>query len=224
MAQADADVNDEKASPDEMTYRKLDVTHKLEDAVHIDAQTHQYGFWPSFVRVVQRLSPLGAYRDYTTTDYSLAYVPYGNSPTMTPSSMVKVTVSESPATPPVGQEKPLLGAACQISSSGMSQLNWQKLVRTTTIPAMAGMEPQTVNFFSTDKANEYQVVILGSGKQLLANFVSPVASSSVEDIDHDGVYELVIRQYRFNPFEPVKVYRYTPCSFQLDKTVANFFS
>ncbi|MBX2860005.1 MAG: hypothetical protein KTR14_02130 [Vampirovibrio sp.] len=79
MAQAEVDLNEEGASPSEMTTRKLDVTYKLTDAVHRDAKSHKPGFWASFVRVQQKLQPVTAFKDIVKSDFSTSYVPYATS-------------------------------------------------------------------------------------------------------------------------------------------------
>jgi hypothetical protein len=49
------------------------------------------------------------------------------------------------------------------------------------------------------------------------------ANRLVEDLDGDGTFEIVARQYKQDPYNPVIVYRYTPCGFELDKKIFNAF-
>ncbi|MBY0404709.1 MAG: hypothetical protein K2X66_12470 [Cyanobacteria bacterium] len=227
LAQADADINIEKASPDVMTFRKLDVTYKLSDAVDYDAKSHQPGFWPAFLSVLTQLKAIGPFANFTNTDFSSKYVPFGSDVALVNAGKVQVATSESTALPPLpGADSSIAQtASCDTSVTAPSTgVNWEKLIRSTDLHLGDGLNGSKVNFFPTEKPNSFRVIALDPNKQTLANFSSPVAPYIVEDIDGDGVDELVIRQYLESPENPVIVYRFNKrCGFQLDKTVSRYF-
>jgi hypothetical protein len=206
-----------------MTTRKLDVIYKMKDAVQRDVTSHKSGFWPSFVRVVDKLKPLSAYDSFVNTDFSLSYVPYGNS--ITPrrgATTASLPMKASPETllsnaentscnPNDGDDEVTGFAASNSLSSRAVDFNG------TGDTAM-------IQFFNSDQPNLYRVrVTNGQGFPMLS-FTSPVMPYIVEDLEGDGTYELVVRQHKFDPYHPVVVYRLTPCGFELDKKVFNYFN
>lgn len=225
LAQADVDLNIENAPTDVMNFRKLDVTYKLSDAVAYDAKSHQPGFWPAFLQVIKNLTPIGPYASFTNSDFSSSYVPFGADLALADAGTVQISKVESTAVSPTATTKVTpeeVTCTAAASYADPAQLNWAKHFRSTTLHLGGGKE-EKVHFFTTDTPNKYKVVAIDSNKRVLADFISPIAPYIVEDINGDGVDELVIRQYLENPNEPIKVYRYSRCGYQLDKTVSTYF-
>lgn len=219
MAEVEADLNLESATPETTTTRKLDAMFKLADAVQRDAKNHQPGFWPSYIQVIEKMKPMAAYKSFSNRDFSLVYVPYGNA--VVP--LGGVQNSSLPLTmdnPTASLTSANFGTVC--SPEGDPD--------TATGPSVAqqsanfnGM-PALIQFFGNSGLNDYVVRISGPDGRTLTSFkANTVPNRVVEDLDKDGVYEIVIRQYRENPSRPVIVYRYTPCGLELDQKIHNAF-
>jgi hypothetical protein len=58
---------------------------------------------------------------------------------------------------------------------------------------------------------------------LLGSIQAPLGIGVLEDLERDGVYELVVRQFRIAPFQPILVYRVSATAVQLDTTVQQWF-
>lgn len=222
MAQADVDLNIENGSPDAMTFRKLDVIYKMTDAVDYDARAHQNGFWPSFVRISQELKKFGPYAEFTNTDFSERYLSYLSGGGLVNGETVRVSVEESTATPPNTQKETAPSTCDPVRGyDTASNHGGGQLFRSRTLSLGTGNG--TAHFYTTGMENQYKVVAVNSSNQVVGNFLSPSAPYIIEDLNGDGVDEFVIRQFLKDPFEPVKVYRFTSCGFQLDNTLANYF-
>lgn len=224
MAEAEADINIESALPDVMTQRKLDVIFKMTDAVKRDANNHQPGFWTSFVRVVDKLRPIGAYQSFVRRDFSLNYLPYGN----------KVIPLKGTHTDSQSLYKDGLSPLLTSSTPTPGECNPVQQVSTGGQDDLLGMEPafsRTINFNGMDtqlqffrpQPDLYHVRVLMPDGQPALSFKSN-SSSVVEDLDGDGIYEIVARKYFHNPLTPVSVYRYNAgCGFVLDQSVHEAF-
>lgn len=81
----------------------------------------------------------------------------------------------------------------------------------------------TLRFYPGTAENQYQVQVETDGKAPFT-FDSYVMPGILEDLDRDGQFEIVVRQYRHEPLKPVLVYRYYPsCGFQQDEAVVRQF-
>jgi hypothetical protein len=223
LAQADADVNIERSSPANMSFRKLDVTYKMTDAVARDAQSHQPGFWPSFTQALEKLGTIPAFTSFAHKDFSDSYVPFPNDGVLGQGGKVKVVTAESTATDASGKS---VAASCQPAISSGQDISVDLTKAFKMMPLRLGiMSPlDKVYFFQTAQASQYRVLAINGSRQVLADFISPQAPYIIEDLEGDGTDELVVRQYLKDKKEPVKVYRYSPvCGFQQDKTVASYF-
>ena len=224
MAEAEADVELENAGPAEMTTRKLSVMFNLRDSLARQKASAKPGFWPSFVRFIAALQPLDAYDDFTDTDFSLDFVPYGNS----------VTAAT------VGASAGMGGAAASIDTATSCSVRANRVTPTETPGTLFGSRMvdfdndkqfETVRFYtekpmqaySADERPTYRVVITDNQGRLLGEMSSRVAPYIVEDLNGDGAYEVVIRQYQADPYHPVLVHRLTECGFEEDKTVYGYF-
>lgn len=224
MAQVEADLNLEGSTPDVMTTRKLDAIFQLGDAVKRDASKHQPGFWPSYIQVIEKMKPLAAYKSFSNRDFSLVYVPYGN--TVVP---LKGT---STASLPLSKGGNItdsltdvsLGTTCSPEATSMEASSRPTGRSVAQQPATFNGLPALVQFFKTEGSEQYHVQVTGPDGKPMANFkASTIPRRVVEDLNGDGLYEIVIRQYDKNPLQPVIVYHYTPCGLELDQAVHESF-
>lgn len=254
MAQAEVDLTEEHSAPDQVTTRKMDVGYKLNDAVVADAEHHIPGFWPSFVQVLKKLEPVAAYNDIVFRDYSPTYVPYGNktlpkavldakgNPISFEYKSDKGRISiDNTENNPLGatalsalQEtvpKPGLTAKAAsthnespcvftpVSSAALPN----RMLTQRLLPGNTVGDYYRIRFYKRDPKG-YRVVATNAQDFILADFPSTQGASIIEDLEDDGQYELVVRQYRDNPFKPVEVYRLTPnCGYQLDEKIQSYF-
>jgi hypothetical protein len=120
-------------------------------------------------------------------------------PVDAPSSL-PATVKASPAENPLPVEKPLME-------------------RTFTVATVK----TTLAFFPAEIDHQYDVQVSTEGKSPF-RFKTYVMPSILEDLDRDGQFEIVARQYRYAPLTPVLVYRYSPsCGFIQDEAVLRQF-
>ncbi len=224
LAQADVDLYIENNPADTMTFRKLDVIYKLTDAVDYDARAHQSGFWPTFVRVSNELKKVGPYAEFTNTDFSERYLSYvgkvGTANTVSNPDSVEVSVEESTAIPPTA---PASSSVCEPAILPPGEISAGQLFRSRKISLGEGRGHGTANFYTTQQTGQYKVVVTDAANQVIGRFLSPSAPYIVEDLNRDGVDEFVIRQFLKDPLNPIQVYRFGPCGFQLDKTISNYF-
>ena len=219
MAQVEADINLEGAAPDQTTTRKMDATYKLGDAVKADALKHQPGFWPTYMRVVEKMRELPAYKSFTRRDFSIAYVPVG-------SKVVPMAGATTTSIPLTDKPASLLSNALNTSCTPATN----EADADTTPGAILAQRSANFNgnqalitFSPTGQPSLYRVQVLAPNGQPMLSFKSHAMPNIVEDIDGDGILEIVARQYQHNPLQPILVYRYTPCGFELDKKVFNDF-
>jgi hypothetical protein len=88
---------------------------------------------------------------------------------------------------------------------------------------------QTVRFYKiADMQGQpvYRMVVSSAAGLILANVETPVAPYVMEDLDNDGIFELVIRKAKIDPYNPVVVYRYSPerCSYVMDAQIKELFN
>ncbi len=216
MAQAEVDVEEEAAPPEEMTVRKLSVIFTFRDALTRHKESPEPGFWPSFVGAIEKLKPLQAYADFTNDDFSLTYVPYGSS--------VVPTVMQIPAS--IG------GAATSVDDS-MSACELKparlepdvSLYGSRVVDFDQDKQFELVRFFKQGEAenSKYRVLITDSQGRTMADFESGVAPYIIEDLEGDGNFEVVVRQFKQDPYNPVVVQRLGDCGFEADQSIMNYF-
>jgi hypothetical protein len=226
MAEVEADLNHENASENEMTTRKMDAMYKLGDAVKLDAANHQPGFWPSFMRVLEKIRPLTVYQSFSNRDFTLAYVPYGNQ--VTPLNEGQTINIPLKATPEVLASN-ALKTSCKPNETEAGEASpLVKVVSNTPETPVATRnvsfngENAVLQLLPTETPGLSRVRVTGAYGQPLLSFET-YANRLVEDLDGDGTFEIVARQYKQDPYNPVIVYRYTPCGFELDKKIFNAF-
>ncbi|MGE0200729.1 MAG: hypothetical protein AB7P76_07160 [Candidatus Melainabacteria bacterium] len=70
----------------------------------------------------------------------------------------------------------------------------------------------------------YRVVVTNSQDQSVGAFDANDAPYIIEDIEMDGTFEFVIRQYLVNPYRPVQVYRFDEqCALKPDMSIQRLF-
>jgi hypothetical protein len=227
MAQADIDLYAEGGSPSTPSMRKLDVVYKLGDAIALGVKKPQSGLWPTFVAIQQQLSALPAYADFSQRDYSDTLVPYGerasyatfssspNNCLVTPVSSRRavVTIDRGASQPFLSESlavKPLFSQPVQLSSGGWST-------------GGNGSQRQCLDFFPDANKRQHYTIHVRDGQTLLGQFESNVGVSIIEDLDHDGTFELVMRQFHIDPLHPVVVYRLQQNQLKLDPQIQQLF-
>lgn len=210
-AEVEADLNFEDASPTQMTTRKLDAIFRFKDAVKRDAEKHKPGFWPSYVSIIEKVKAIPAYQDFTADDASLPYVPYGN--TSLPIQQASAVTQDGSA------QAGYSASACQ-ALSPYQKSPTESLYHQRPVDLLGTGVPLNFQVYKTDKPKgdlaAYNVV-LTNAQQTVAQFETPVAPYIIEDLDGDKQFELVVRQYAYDPLHPVQVYRYDGCKYELDQ-------
>lgn len=233
MGQAQIDLNQEKSAPGMMTVRKLDVIHKLSDALAQDVSNHQPGFWPAYMQVIKKLTPLPAYQDFTKRDFSLGYIPYGKKlpmfqmmvdspvekpiqPRIEPYTLVAVNSEKSNSKD--RKPKPLMSTQ-GIDAEWPSGIDEEPLIGSRMLPNGR----HQLKFFRMKAADQIKVMIIDAQNQSLISFITQGGMEIIEDLEKDGIYELVVRQYKQAPFDPVRVYRWTGSDYKLDQALYQKF-
>ncbi len=223
MAEVEADINLENAPANSMTTRKLDATFQLGDAIRRDALKHQAGFWPSYIQVIDKMKVMDPYKSFSNRDFSLIYVPYGNS--VVP--LKGITTAALPLSTATGNlTDASLGTTCSPDPSPLAvEASAFTGVSVSQQAANFSGNNASIQFFPAQgQDKQYHVRVTGQDGQQLATFKTAVVPRrAVEDLDGDGVHEIVIRQYAQNPLLPVVVYRYTPCGLELDQKIYDNF-
>jgi hypothetical protein len=225
MAQVEADITLENAKPEEMTTRKMDAMYRLGDAVKIDAGQHQPGFWPSYMRVIEKMKPMVAYKSFSRRDFSVAYLPFGN-PVVPLSNVTVSSLSEvqpgTPGTTITGIVNNSCSPNAEAGNTDAANFFGKNMLSQRT--AVFRDSKATIQFYPTSEDHLYNVRVLGPTGNPMLSFQSHVMGNIVEDLDGDGTFEIVARQFQYNPFKPFVVYRYTAaCGFELDQKVRDSF-
>jgi hypothetical protein len=226
MAQAEVDLAHEKATPDAINMRKMDVNFRLSEAIQRDKTDHQPGFWPVFGFAVGKLSQLAAYSDLANRDFSEAYVPLGN----TRFNIVSKPMSKSGLVVS-GSSKVTAAAFLAVSDTCSPQAGKQEATLTEQTPAYSrsvetkpGGSIHTINYYrTTGETQPYRVLVQDEHNRLLADFPASVGPAIVEDLDGDGTFELVLRQFQQDRLHPVQVYRWTGCEYRRDGKIDALF-
>jgi hypothetical protein len=258
MAQAQVDATIERAQPSEMTARKLDVILRLREAVSMDTLKHTPGFWPVFVQVRQRLCLNPLYAQDLSDDFSLRYVPVGQSPFSVPtlpasksartsgntrsssqlskrpdasvaqpakaasnSALLALSASSQAnlsAQPPAFNQSGLLPATLETS-----QIARANLVSLRSIPLSPSTSHQVKFYANVSRDHGFTGVVTSSNEQIVAVLDGLNSTNIVEDLEGDGQFELVVRQFKQTPQAPVRVYRFVNGAYHLDERVASLF-
>ena len=214
IAEIDTDRWIDDAPPDQLTTRKMDVTYKLKDALLFNRASKQPGVWTNYVKIVKALKDYPAFASFTHEDVTLLFVPMGQllmakAPVLSPEGYALLgQASNAPAAPQCGftPSSPLPG----------------DLKRSKGVDFNKDGIPETVNFYSQGANKPYLVQVTNVYNQVIAEFPSWV-NYIIEDLDNDGSFELVVRQYDQDPWHPLMVYRWDGHCFNEDTTVSSYF-
>jgi hypothetical protein len=240
LAQAAVDTLVEKAPPNEMTIRKLDVQHKLDDALLLHGKHPVAGFWPTYRVAMNKLALIPAYTDWVATDRSETLVPTGDSVDIAYNFLASAettpttVISEAATTAPEVCNRPPFNEAFQkerawTPKDAMKTLGISiKGAPATAYVFQAGPTPQTI-----------PTLVVVQNNSLLGSVTTRRVPYVLEDTNHDDTPELVVRQFLTDattpplgatvtgPVEvsetPLQVYRFDGCQYELDKTVSSLF-
>lgn len=237
VAQADVDLFDDKEKPTEPTARKLDVVFLLDEAFAKDSAHHTAGFWPAYIKTIKTLQAMPAYQPYLNRDFSLRVLPYGDrSPQVLPA--LALTPPKSKPSKAILKKQDAAKAAlakaydCNpakfISDSKLFNVSGSVLVKQVKFKRTTD---EALNFYwqpltslnspaspETKGASALLTVAEPAGR-VLGEFPVSQTVLPVEDLERDGQFELVFRQFEADPLRPVQVYRLKPCGFELDKSI-----
>jgi hypothetical protein len=228
LAQIDVDLLIEKASPDVLTTRKMDAIYKLKDALTYNKDDMLSGIWNSYIHTLEGVKGYSAFDSLRAEDVSTVYVPYG-SDTLGQNLGAQFLAVETPPTPktastasaasvsaPDPVEESCSFTTYPVSSTGLAQ--------TKTLDLLHNNQSEALNFYGLAGQNQpYLVQVVSSDNKLIGQFTSYKAPYIAEDLDGDGKYELVVRQYDKDPYHPLSVYRWNGHCFGQDKKVASYF-
>ncbi len=220
MAEAEAEINLENGNGAEMTTRKMNVMYNLRDAVKKDADHPRKGFWPTLVRTIESLKALPAYEEVTTTDMSLQYVPYGSSALPQSTFSVANHLDDGRIDPTEG--------TMLCGGDVYHPIETETLLNEKHVSLRGDDVPYHVSFYKSgldDAGRErFRVVVADAKDHLIKQFFSYQAPYIIEDIEGDGEFEFVLRQYDESPMEPIEVYRMTgTCSLEKDTDIVEYF-
>ena len=100
-----------------------------------------------------------------------------------------------------------------------------KSMKYAVVIQLQGHEPpEAVEFYNTNpEKSPYDVRVLNASKHVIGQFTSSKAPFIMEDLNKDGVYELVVRQYFVDPYHPVIVYNWNGSCYSADTSVKQYF-
>ncbi|MFN8614936.1 MAG: hypothetical protein U0003_03375 [Vampirovibrionales bacterium] len=229
LAQAAVDTLIEKAPASELSIRKLDVQHKLDDALALHGQKPIGGFWPTYQQTLNALAHTSAYADWVATDRTETLLPSGHSVEVAYSfaaiSGGAATVNTSPTLPPS------VANTCQRSVWNTQTHPAKNALKTLSFSV--GTLPVTGYVFQPGSVESPPTLLITSGQQLLANITHSRVPYVLEDTDDDTIPELVIRQFLTSANTPnmppqvasvpLMVYRYNGCQYENDRAIAALF-
>lgn len=223
LAQIDADIYFEKAAINELTTRKMDAVYKLKDALTLNRDAKKSGVWASYVAIVQALKAYPAYESIVTEDVSTIYVPYSFQTTASTAGINFLAVS--PNTPSAAPQNTLstLPKEKTLCHFDTQSLDWKQLADLKAIDLDNDGHNEGVAFLKTTETGPYQVVVYNEDRRPLAMFSSNKTGYLAEDLNGDGIKELVVRQYDSDPMHPVSVYRWNGQCFNEDKDIKAYF-
>jgi hypothetical protein len=222
LAQIDVDLRIENAKPDELTTRKMDAVYKLKDALAFEKEDRLPGIWPSYLHIMEGVKTFSAYDSARTEDVTTLFVPYnfntGDSSGGQFLAMAEGGDEQTPESTTVSTTD--VEATCDF---GNVTVNWANLSQSKAMDLLHDGKSASINFFTTQPGKPYQVVVMSGESIKIAQFESYTAPYIAEDIEGDGKYELVVRQFDKDPYHPLAVYRWNGTCYAQDKKVASYF-
>lgn len=237
LAQIDIDRHIEQAAPDLLTTRKMDVGYRLKDALVFNKEDRRPGIWPSYINILEGLKDYSAFDSLRNEDVTVIYVPPGNiSLNRKPKEesnnallAMETSADENSNPSSVLPEEEVssdsasaseIETSCQFSTNSP---NWTALALSKGLDLNSDGKPESINFFVTTDGAPYQVRVLDSSNQVIGEFTSYKAPYIMEDLENDGEYELVVRQFDKEPYHPLYVYRWNGQCYGEDKRITAFF-
>lgn len=230
LAEAEADLTHEHALATELTRRKQDAMFKLQDSLTMQAKAPVTGFWPAYLTAMSVLEKVPAYTDFSTADRSDTLIPFGQRisvgytlPNFSPETSSQAITDDDDINSSTN--------TCSRASIKLIENELSQASRTLSIYLDEDTDQADGVYFinraiATDKDGRpegYRVVIRRGADELLADIETPVGPYIFEDLDEDGVPEIVIRQFAHNPTKPVSVYRFNGCQFEPDTDIDAIF-
>lgn len=84
--------------------------------------------------------------------------------------------------------------------------------------------PNAIEFYNSNpETSPYYVRILDISKRVIGQLYSSKAPFIMEDLDRDGTYEMVVRQYNIEPMQPILVYRWNGSCYGEDRDISAYF-
>ncbi|MDH4379437.1 MAG: hypothetical protein QE263_05995 [Vampirovibrionales bacterium] len=242
LAQAAVDTLVEKAPTSKITMRKLDVQHKLDDALLLHSKHPVTGFWPTYRMAMNKLALIPAYTDWVATDRSETLVPTGD----TVEIAYNFLASAQTTPPPLISENSLALTTPEVCNRPPFTETFQKERAWTPKDAMKTLgisikgSPATAYVFQAGASPQtVPTLVVVQNNSLLGTVTTRRVPYVLEDINHDDTPELVVRQFLTDattpplgatvtgPVEvsetPLQVYRFDGCQYELDKTVSSLF-
>jgi hypothetical protein len=118
---------------------------------------------------------------------------------------------------------PLTKAVAAVPQDATAQATTESKPTESKKVALGNGESAVLQFYTTDTPGLARVRVTGTYGQPMLSFETYSNNRIVEDLEGDGTFEIVARQYKQDPYNPVMVYRYTPCGFELDKKIFKAF-
>jgi hypothetical protein len=224
MAQIEADLVAEGNPPEEPTVRKTDVMFKLKDAIALQMEQPKQGFWPTYVRLLDRLKPFAAYESFVARDYSLQLFPrVAVKQDYTLPSPKPLSLGAASQGKPLSANPPLstgITMACSVNQEAYTQATsgtflsgeWVKVpMAKQGMPNNLTDASYRLLVYQSQASNKkYHAVVANAQQQPVMVFMNLTQYRLQEDPNGDGIPELVIRQYADNPLDPVAVYSFQP--------------
>ncbi|MFM7468949.1 MAG: hypothetical protein ACKO37_05570 [Vampirovibrionales bacterium] len=227
MAQVEADLVAEGNPPEEPTVRKTDVMFKLKDAIALQMEHPKQGFWPTYVRLLERLSPFAAYDSFVSRDYSLQLFPKvavkqdysipSPKPVTTSVSTSNATASKTgvplPHAQGVNSTSGSISIACGVSPTAVQQVSSSTFLNGEWVKVSSQNTPPYRLFIyqaSETATKRYHALVVNEKNQAILALQHLSSYRLQEDPNGDGIPELVVRQYQDNRFDPVMVYSLQP--------------
>jgi hypothetical protein len=231
IAQIDVDRDIEHATPDALTTRKMDAVYKLKDALMFNREDRLPGVWPSYVHVLQALADYPAFSSLQTEDVTTLLVPVGNLSLNRQSTGVSegsafLAMLNQPADPPkTSASEPLPPDIASCTCSGSSAVTTRsRLAYSKSFDLNNDTTLESVNFYTGAAAQSpYQVEVYSHDSRLVGQFASYKAPYIIEDLEGDGKYELVVRQFDKDLYHPLYVYRWNGQCYGEDQRISAYF-
>jgi len=252
LAQAAVDTLVEKAPPTDMTIRKLDVMHKLDDALMLHAKHPVAGFWPTYRAAMNQLASVPMYADWVATDRSETLVPTGDSVELAynfmamtiPSQVGKAevanaTTASNPLTTMATATESSLCQRQPFNPATQQAQGWNPKDAIKTVGVTVQGNTATAYVFQGAHPQSSPTMVITQGESILARVTSKRVPYVLEDTNHDNTPEIVVRQFLTEDTTPelggrpagpvtlsetpLQVYRYNGCQYELDKTVSSLF-